>query len=353
MSHDILLKKISHNGIQGPTHDLLSSYLYQRRQFTTVDGIRSDLDLVSWGVPQGSVLGPILFLLFINDLPNCCDMSPWLFADDTALGTSSDSFADLQMKMNREIDKVQNWLVANKLSVHYVKKTQYILFIPPNKVKDKPTDFLIKMGGHAIAQTSTYKYLGVLIDEKLNRKPQIERMCSKLASVCGILSKVRYVLDRNSLMLIYNSLVESRLRYGILSWGTASKQLIDRLKVLQNRALRYIDFSPIGTAILPIYAQYKVLPLHQLIDLQRANYMYSFSNNLLPSAFISYCAKPTHRYQTRYSKTNYTLPKYSSRICETSIKVIGPKLWTDIPTNFKQLPFRKTFFEKFEEFLPK
>ena len=97
-------------------------------------------------------------------------------------------------------------------------------------------------------------------------------MCSKLASVCGILSKVRYVLDRKSLMLIYNSLVESRLRYGSLSWGTASNQLIDRLKVLQNRALRYIDFSPIGTTILPIYAQYKVLPLHQLIDLQRATY---------------------------------------------------------------------------------
>ena len=94
----------------------------------------------------------------------------------------------------------------------------------------------------------------------------------------------------------------------------------------------------------------KVLPLHQLIDLQRATYMYSFSNNLLPSAFTSYCAKPTHRYQTRYSKTNYTLPKYSSRICETSIKVIGPKLWTDIPTSFKQLPFRKTFSKNLKNF---
>ena len=199
------------------------------------------------------------------------------------------------------------------------------------------------MGGNIIEQTESYKYLGVLIDEKLSWKPQIEKMCSKLSSVCGILSKVRYVLDRNSLMLIYNSLIESRLRYGILSWCTASNQLLDKLKVLQNKALRFIDFSPIGTTILPIYAQFKVLPLNYLIDLQIANYMYSFSNNLLPTAFSSYCVKPSHRYGTRYAKSNYVLPKHVSKKTESSIKVTGPKLWAEIPDSLKQLPFRKTF----------
>ena len=343
VSHDILLRKLTHYGIRGLPHELISSYLYQRKQFTIIEGIRSDLEVVRWGVPQGSVLGPLLFLLFINDLPNSCDLSSWLFADDTALAASSENFQDLQLRMNREIDKVQNWLFANKLSVHYAKKTQYILFVPPSKAKDKPNDFTIDMGGNIIEQTESYKYLGVMIDEKLSWKPQIENMCSKLASVCGILSKVRYVLDRNSLMLLYNSLIESRLRYGILSWSTASNKLIDRLKVLQNRALRYIDFSPIGTTILPIYAQFKVLPLEQLIDLQRANYMFSFCNNLLPSTFSSYCSKPTHRYETRYSKTNYAVPKHYSRITETSIKVIGPKIWADVPNKIKHLPFRKTF----------
>ena len=240
VSHDILLKKLSHYGIRGLPHNLMSSYLYQRKQYTTIEGVKSDFGFIRWGVPQGSVLGPLLFLLFINDLPKCCDMSSWLFADDTALGVSSDNFNDLQLRMNREIDKVQNWLFANKLSVHYAKKTQYILFVPPGKAKDKPSNFMVQMGGNVIEQTESYKYLGVLIDEKLSWRPQIEKMCSKLSSVCGIISKVRYVLDRNSLMLIYNSLIESRLRYGILSWSTASNQLIDRVKVLQNKALRFI-----------------------------------------------------------------------------------------------------------------
>ena len=166
-------------------------------------------------------------------------------------------------------------------------------------------------------------------------------MCAKLASVCGILSKVRYVLDRKSLLLIYNSLVESRLRYGLLSWSTASEQQLNRLKVLQNRALRYIDFSPIGTTILPIYAQFKVLPLDKLITLQRANYMFSLSNNQLPTVFRSYCRKPAHRYETRFSKFNYSIP--SHKVGKTSIKVIGPKTWAEIPNDFKKLQFRRTF----------
>ena len=135
-------------------------------------------------------------------------------------------------------------------------------------------------------------------------------MCGKLSSVCGVLSKVRHILDRNSLLMIYNSLIESRLRYGILGWSTASNSQIHRLEVLQNKALRLIDFSPIGTTILPIYSQFNVLPLNKIIDLERANYMYSLSNNLLPTVFRSYVSRPSHRYETRYSRSNFKIAPY-------------------------------------------
>ena len=107
--------------------------------------------------------------------------------------------------------------------------------------------------------------------------------------------------------------------------------------------MRYIDFSPIGTTILPIYSQFNVLPLPKLIDLERANYMYSFSNDLLPSVFRSYVSKPTHRYETRFSRSNYVVAPYLSKIGESSIKVIGPNCWTNISSELKKLPFRKTF----------
>ena len=179
------------------------------------------------------------------------------------------------------------------------------------------------MGGHLIEQTETYKYLGVTIDENLNWVPQIDKLCCKLASVCGILSKARHYLDRKPLLLIYNSLVESRLRYGLLSWSTATKTQLQRIQVLQNKALRFIHFASIDTRMLPIYAHYKVLPLDQLMVLQQANYMYCFSNNLLPSVFKSYCHKPLHSYKTRYSKYNFQLAKQESRYVANLRRFLG------------------------------
>ena len=183
--HSILLKKLFHYGIRGLPHQLFTSYLSNRQQYTVVNGTKSDIAQVLWGVPQGSVLGPLLFILYINDLPKCSELTSWLFADDTSLAKSSKSFHVLQQEMNREIDKVQNWLLANKLSVHYGSKTQYILFIPPSKVKERPSNFTLNMGCHEIEQTSFYKYLGVLIDENLSWRPQIDKICSRLSSVCG------------------------------------------------------------------------------------------------------------------------------------------------------------------------
>ena len=113
----------------------------------------------------------------------------------------SDNFADLKIQLNIQANKVQDWLLANKLSIHYAKKTQFMLFIPRSKAKEKPQDFILEMGGNIIENTPTYKYLGVIIDEKLTWEPQIDQMCKKLSSVCGILSKVRHYLSRNALCL--------------------------------------------------------------------------------------------------------------------------------------------------------
>ena len=127
VSHDILLQKLYHYGIRGNAHRLLSSYLSGRMQFTKIGNSVSDSAPVLFGVPQGSVLGPLLFLVYINDLPNASNLSSWLFADDTALALSSENFHDLEIKFNVEIEKVHEWLLANKLSVHYTEKTQFML----------------------------------------------------------------------------------------------------------------------------------------------------------------------------------------------------------------------------------
>ena len=298
------------------------------------------------------MLGPLLFLIFINDLPNVSKLSSWLFADDTALALSSKNIQDLETRLNLELDKVHDWLLANGLSMHYKKKSQFMLIHGPNSksANFKDFSFRVNMGGNQIDQTESYTYLGVVIDQKLSWKPQIKYLCSKLASVCGVLSKVRHYLDRKSLMKIYNSLFDSRLRYGLLGWGTASDSELSKIKVLQNRAVRFITFSSFRGKVAPLYSKLRILPLVDHLLLQRASFMHSLHFKSLPFALSAYCHQPQHRYSTRYATSlNYVLPAVATDRGKGSIKFSGPKAWAEVPKNLKEVAFRKPFTKKFKE----
>ena len=338
VSHDILLQKLHHYGVRGKAHQLLKAYLSGRKQYTQVKNAVSEMAYILWGVPQGSVLGPLLFLIFINDLPNVSDLTSWLFADDTALALSASNTDELEIRFNQEVNKVHDWLLANRLSVHYSDKTQYMLILGPNQ-KDKRAsalNFELHMGAHKIEQTDNYTYLGIIIDDKLTWKLQVSKLCTKLSSVCGVLSKVRHYLDRPSLMLIYNSLFDSRLRYGILAWGTASEQQLSRLRVLQNRAIRFITFPSFRTSVSPLYSALKILPLNELLFLQKGIFMHSLQYNNLPFVFSSYCHKPLHEYATRYkTQQNYVLPCPTTNRGQRSIKFTGPQAWVEVPKQLK------------------
>ena len=148
VSHDILLKKLEYYGIRGSALELFRSYLSNRLQATKIDNSISIFELILWGVPQGSVLGPLLFLIFINDIPLASELLTWLFADDTVLVCSASSISALKLKMNAQVRKVQDWLLANCLSVHYVDKSQYMLVNSNNKIRLEDDTFSLDMGGH-------------------------------------------------------------------------------------------------------------------------------------------------------------------------------------------------------------
>ena len=355
VSHDIILKKLYHYGVRGKAHHLLKSYLSNRKQRTKVGNVLSDIAFVLWGVPQGSVLGPLLFLIFINDLPNVSDLlSSWLFADDTALALSSPNIQDLELKFNQEVNKVHEWLLANRLSVHYSDKTQFMLIQGPNQ-KDRrilSQNFKLHMGVHEIEKIDNYTYLGVIFDEKLNWKLQVDKLCSKLSSVCGILSKVRHYLDRSSLMLIYNSLFDSRLRYGSLGWGTSAEQHLSRIRVLQNRAIRFITFSSFRSSVAPLYSKLNILPLNEQLFLQKTIFMHSLHHKNLPFTLSTYCKQPIHRYSTRYkSDGNYILPCPATNRSQRSIKFSGPRAWSEVPKHLKEVAFRKTFSKLHKKYI--
>ena len=145
-------------------------------------------------------------------------------------------------------------------------------------------------------------------------------------------------------MLIYNSLFESRLRYGVLGWGTASEPNISKLRILQNRVVRFITFSSFRSRIAPLYASLKILPLQEQLFLQRAIFMHSVHYRNLPAALSAYCQKPEHRYLTRYrTASNFVLPHLLTNHSQKSIKFTGPKVWAEVPKEFKDIAFQKLF----------
>ena len=351
VSHKILIKKLEHYGVRGIALQLFTSYLTNRKQHTCIDDCLSIADIVLWGVPQGSVLGPLLFLIFINDILKASDLATWLFADDTALVCSAINLILLKNKMNAEVDKIQHWLLANKLTVHYVDKSQYMLINSNKHIRIQDGLFELKMGGHDISRTNNYKYLGVLVDEKFSWEYQIQAICKTLSQVAGIIFKTRRYLPKPVLMAIYHSLAGSCLRYGINCWGTANKSLLNKIDTVHNKIVRYLDFSPFSCSrAWPHYQNLDILPLDLQIQLEWGRLMYQYENNKLPRVFDDYFQKPAHRYPTSFSRRgNYDLVRVSSAREQQMFKYIGPKSWSNIPVEIKNALSINSFTTKLKE----
>ena len=189
VDHNILLQKLSHYGIRGLSNKWFESYLTGRKQFVSIDNIDSQLKDVIYGVPQGSVLGPLLFLIYINDLHKAIKYSTvHHFADDTNLLYTNKSLKSIHKKMKIDIKLLVQWLLANKISLN-AGKTEVIIF--RHHLKKINMRFIFKIDGKKIYPSRMVKYLGVILDENLSWEPHINYISLKLRKANGALSKIR------------------------------------------------------------------------------------------------------------------------------------------------------------------
>ena len=213
VNHKILLHKLEHYGICGVCNNLLRNYLSNRIQTVSVSDTTSSVKPITCGVPQGSILGPLLSLIYINDIPNALLKKPRLYADDTCLIISSPTIEDLNSRFKAVLHDSQSWTNLNKLSLN-INKTYSLLKSPRVCSHSADTSALLNTG--KIQQVNEITYLGVEIDSQLNFKSHIDKTQSKIAKGIGNLFKLNKLLPQNALLTLPTP-------YGILIWGSTYK----------------------------------------------------------------------------------------------------------------------------------
>ena len=239
INHRILIHKLEHYGIRGVTKLWFQDYLTNRKQVVKYGQIRSKEMLIQTGIPQGSILGPILFLLYMNDIENCSKLLSFvLFADDTNIFYSNSCLEVINEVVQTEINKVTEWLNVNKLSLN-ITKTKFILFRSINK---KPKhDVKITINNMNIDQVKCTNFLGIIIDECLTLNDHITKVAKKIVRASGIIAKIRHFVNRNALKLIYYALVYLYFTYGNLIWGNTYKSRIQKIVNIQKKIVRLIN----------------------------------------------------------------------------------------------------------------
>ena len=310
-------------------------------QCTEVGDSQSELEIIRWGVPQGSVLGPLLFLIYINDIVNSSNIFKFiLFADDTSLYYSCKNVQALESIMNQELSKISEWLSANRLSLN-VGKSKLLYFTNNNRTVLQNIN--IKINDQILAEVSSAKYLGVYIDNKLQWDSHINAIKLRLSKGASILAKIRHYVPKSVLRSLYFTFINSHIDYNLLNWGIAPLANIEMISKKTRKAIRLISFKPYDEEAIPLFKQHTILPLEETFLLKQAKFMWKMQNELLPPS-LTRNFKFNNRNQLALSHNRLD-------ISAKHITYAGPRLWTAIPADIQSKLTPRSFSISMKNFL--
>jgi hypothetical protein len=308
-------------------------------QFVSINGECSDIKNVTVGVPQGSALGPLFYLIYSNDIvKNIFEVLPYLYADDTTLLVTGSSITELEILMNAALQKIYQWSNSNELVLN-PSKTKVMLFT----TKTNHPNLNIYLNGNLIEKVSQYKYLGLWFQDNLKFTKHITELTSTLSKSNGLIYSLKTILPLKTLKNLYYSFTYPHLLLHILAWGGSLPSLIKPLKISQNNIIRNLSHNIEGVRTTKLYKDLDILTIEQLYKLKLAEFMYSASKgiNRLRVDFMEINSWH-HEHATR------RVSEYRTPLCRLNINQCfflshAYKIWNNVPTDVRQIESLKKF----------
>ena len=337
VNHTILLDKLYSYGLRGIVYEWFKSYLTNRQQCVKIGKKFSAMRKVMVGVPQGSVLGSLLFLLYINDLPEASSLFHFvLFADDTCLTLANKNYSTLMETFNTELQKVNSWMVTNRLSLN-AEKTVAINF--STRMFDSTRE--LKVNAQTFKFVEFTKYLGVTIDRKLSFRNHIELICSKISRNVGLLYRISLSCPKFIVRRLYYAFILPYMNYCNIIWGGAAKVHLDKLLKLQKRAVRIITGSSYLEHTAPLFKQLEFLKIDEIYRFSCCIHVFK-NRNLFQSN--------SNVYNTRRAGViKVTFQRLS--VCQRSIHFDAAKLFNQLPLEVTQVMKIGIFKRKVKELI--
>ena len=352
VNHELLLKKLKLYRCSTKCLSVLTSYLSERTQYTVFQGQTSASAKVTVGVPQGSIIGPLLFLLFINDIHFLPKSDCHMFADDSTFYTSSSDICTIESNFESDLNHIHNWCQSNQMSLH-IGKTKTMLLTTRQKRAHLPRQTLnVNFANTEIECVSSHKLLGVTIDHHLNWKEHCDEVCNKVRKKLFLLRKLKNILPRSARLQFFNSFILPHIDYCSNVWYSSHANQLKSLNTLQKRAMRLILNVPYDTPSTVLFKSMNWMSIESRFHFNISLLVYKCLHNLTPS-YLNFFSVNNNRTRAA-TRNDLNIPYAKKDILKNSFRVQGAKIYNSLPCAIREsCSFNAFKLASFKHFMSK